>query len=84
MLAEVTINNQEVTVYKVPQGKKAMIEIIVNPIGFVNIWVKINDKVIIDEVVDKQIGQKLILFAQDEVKVGTDGTVNVFISGMEV
>lgn len=84
MLAEVTVNNQEVTVYTVPQGKTAMIEIIVSPISVVNVWIKINNKVIFDEIADEQVSQKLILLSQDEVKVGTDGVVNVFISGMEV
>lgn len=84
MLAEVTVNNQEVTVYTVPQEKKAMIEIIVNPVGVVNVWIKINGKVIVDEIIDEQISQKIILLSQDEVKVGTDEVVNVFISGMEV
>lgn len=84
MLAEVTVNNQEVTVYTVPQGKKAFLYIDIYSQAGDNVTIKINDKVFYSDSVVDFLSFKLSLSALDTVKVASNGSVNVFIHGLEV
>lgn len=84
MIVETNIQNTELTVYTVPEQKKAMIEIIITPLNICEVYAKINEKILFDEVIEEQISQKLICLSGDVVRIGTDGKINVFVSGMEV
>lgn len=84
MLAEVTINNQEQTVYTVPSGKTAMIYLYVFLPDNANINVKINNILYYSASSVNWFSEKLVLNSGDIIKVGSDGQANVFIYGMEM
>ena len=84
MLAIATVYNTESTVYTVPEGKTAMVEIFFNPSYACFIEVKVNNVSVFDEIVEEAFSIKIVLNAGDNVQVNTDGVVNVVISGMEV
>lgn len=81
MLAETTINNTEVSVYTVPSGKQAYIYLDVYSSLGSGFTVKINNREYFSEVTAVFTRFRLCLTAGDVVRVGTSGTVNVFVHG---
>ncbi len=84
MLAIATINNEEVTVYTVPPGKTAMVQLYVFLPGNSGITVKINNTVYYSASSASWFSAKLVLNEGDTITVSSDGQANVFVSGMEV
>ncbi len=84
MLASVSLNNQEVTVYTVPADKKAMVYVYVFLPNSASLTVKINNIVYYSSPSVAFFVEKLMLDVGDSITIGSDGQANVFIHGMEV
>ncbi|MEM2073966.1 MAG: hypothetical protein QW228_06310 [Candidatus Aenigmatarchaeota archaeon] len=84
MLSIATINNEEVTVYTVPTGKTAMVQLYVFLPNDSNITVKINNTVYYSAPSASWFSEKLVLNAGDTITISSDGQANVFVNGMEV
>lgn len=85
MLAVATVNNEEKTVYTVPDGKKAYVYVDIFMVVDGNLTVKINNLVYFSKSTPAPIiSIKLALISGDTIKVATTGQANVFIHGMEV
>lgn len=84
MLAIATINNEEQTVYTVPAGKTAMVQVYIFSPNNSSLTIKINNTTYYFAPSVNFFSEKLVLNAGDTISVATNGQVNVFISGMEV
>ena len=87
MLNIVEVNNQELTVYTCPQGKKtfAYIDIFCdNADRNANVVVKVNNVIYYSGLVNEFVSMKFVLTSGDEIKVFANKKVNVFVNGVEV
>lgn len=84
MLAIATINNEEQTVYTVPAGKTAMVQLYVFLPDSSSLTVKINNTVYYSSASVNYFSEKLVLNAQDSITISSNGQANVFVHGMEV
>ena len=86
MLSIVNINNQtDVSVYSVPQGKRALVFVDINPVvSPSSLTIKINNYVFYNGLISNNLSIKLVLTSNDNITVSSTGQVNVFVHGLEL
>lgn len=82
MIVSITINNNESIIYTVPENKRAYVFLDIFSPNASNIIIKINDLIYYQAPSVGSWSAKLFLTAGDQIKVGTNGTVNVFLHGL--
>lgn len=84
MLAVASINNTEQTVYTVPAGKTAMVQLYIFSPNNSDLTVKINNTLYYSALSVSYFSEKLVLNAGDTISIASSGQVNAFVNGMEV
>jgi len=84
MLAQITINNTEQTVYTCPTGKKAYVFLRIYSPSTSTVTIKINDITYFADSLAGLFTEKFSLDAGDTIKVSSNSQINVFVDGMEV
>lgn len=82
MIVSITINNSESTIYTVPENKRAYVFLDIFSPNASNVIIKINNLIYYQAPSVNLWSAKLFLTAGDQIKVGTNGTVNVFLHGL--
>lgn len=82
MIVSLTLEQTEETVFTVPSNKTAYIYLDLFSPNNSNVIIKINDITYYQTTTLTSWSAKLILTSGDQIKISTNGTVNVFIHGL--